>query len=260
MFIDTHAHLDDEKYDNIENIIKSAKENSVDIIFCSAYDLKSSKQAFEISQKFENVYCTIGIHPHNAKDYTLEFEQFARKVANNKKVLSIGEIGLDYFYDLSDREVQKQVFEKQIKLADELNLPITIHTRLATEDTLNILKANKEYLKNGGIIHCFGGSIETANEYFKLGFCLSVGGSITFKNANKLREVIKNIPLDKICLETDCPYLAPVPLRGSINEPKNIKIIAKMLADIKEMDIKEVEEITTNVAKKFYKMVKNEKC
>lgn len=254
MLIDTHAHLDDEKYDNIDHIISSAVKNGVEIIFCSAYDLQSSKRAFEISQKYPNVYCTIGIHPHNAKDYSIEFEKFAKSVANNKKVLSIGEIGLDYFYDLSDREVQKEVFEKQIKLSYELNLPITIHTRLATEDTLNILKNNIKYLKNGGCIHCFGGSIETAKEFIKLGFCVSVGGSITFKNANKLRDVVREIPLDKICLETDCPYLAPVPLRGSVNEPKNVKIIADKLAEIKNIDIEQVEIETTNVALKYYKL------
>lgn len=254
MLIDTHAHLDDEKYDNIDYIISSAVKNGVEIIFCSAYDLQSSKRAFEISQKYPNVYCTIGIHPHNAKDYSIEFEKFAKSVANNEKVLSIGEIGLDYFYDLSDREVQKEIFEKQIKLSYELNLPITIHTRLATEDTLNILKNNIKYLKNGGCIHCFSGSIETAREYIKLGFCVSVGGSITFNNANKLRNVVKEIPLDKICLETDCPYLSPVPLRGSVNEPKNVKIIADKLAEIKEIDIEQVERETTKVALNYYKL------
>lgn len=252
MLIDTHAHLDDEKFDNVKQIIENAKNDGVGIIICSAYDLLSSKNAFEISQRYDNVYCTLGIHPHNAKDYSDEFEDFVKSVYRNKKVLAIGEIGLDYFYDLSDRQIQKQVFEKQIKLANELNMPIVIHTRLATEDTINILKTHREFLGSKGVIHCFGGSLETANEYLKLGFAVSVGGSITFKNANKLREVIKGIPLDKICLETDCPYLAPVPLRGSVNEPKNIKIIAEMLSEIKNVSIQEVEKITSSVAFKYF--------
>lgn len=254
MLIDTHAHLYDEKFENIDKVIEDSKSNNVDFVICSAADLESSKMAFELSQKYSNVYCTIGIHPHSAKDYTLEFEDFARRVYKNKKVLSIGEIGLDYYYDLSDRETQREVFEKQIKLADELGLPITIHTRDATEDTIKILKKNQEFINNKGIIHCFGGSLETANEYFKLGFAISVGGSITFKNADRLRSVIQQIPIDKICLETDCPYLAPVPLRGTVNEPKNIKIIAKYLAEIKQMRYEDIEDITTKVAQKYYRI------
>ena len=253
MFIDSHAHLNDDKlYSNVEEIIENSKINNVDIIICSSYDYESSKRALQICQNHKNVFCSLGIHPHDAKSYTDEVEQFIINNAQNSQVKAIGEIGLDYYYDLSPREIQKEVFKKQILLAHKLGLPVVIHTRDSIGDTLSILKEYESYLTNGVLIHCFNASLKIVKIINERGYYVSFGGAITFKNAKNLIEVVKNIPLERILLETDCPYMTPEPYRGKINEPKNIPIIAKKLAEIKEISVEIVQEVTTKNAKKFF--------
>lgn len=254
MFIDVHAHLNDDKYsNNLQEVLSKAKQNNVGVIICSGYDEKSSKSALNLASRFENVYCTIGMHPHDAKYYNDEFENVIKDLASNRKVLAIGEIGLDYHYDLSPRDIQRQVFEKQIVLAHELQLPIVIHTREAIKDTIDILNKNKNLLKQGFLFHCYNASKEITTKLLNENCYFSFGGTSTFKNATNIREVIELIPIGKILLETDCPYLTPHPFRGEINEPYYIPLIAEKIAEIKGVSLKEVEQITTNNAKRFFK-------
>lgn len=254
--IDTHAHLNDDRlFANLSEVVANAFEAGVSDIVCVAYDLPSSIKACEIANENKNVYATIGVHPHEAKTFSNDVLQKLKKLAKNKNVVAFGEIGLDYYYNLSFPDVQKQVFEKQLELANELSLPVVIHTRDAFEDTLQILKSNKHLLKNGGIMHCFSGNLNFAKQVVELGFVLGIGGSITFKNSQELQNVVKNIPLDKIVLETDCPYLTPVPYRGKVlNEPKFIRLIANQIAQLLNVPIEIVEKITTTTAKKVFKI------
>ena len=224
-----------------------------------------------MAKKFDNNYATLGVHPHSAFEYNKETEDLMFANKDNKKVIAIGEIGLDY-YDLETqiayikehnpnlerlteeivKEKQKEIFIKQIELAEKMQLPIVVHSRDATGETLEIIKANKEKLKFGGLIHCFSGSSEIAREYFKLGFYISVGGSITFKNARSIPDVVRFNGIDHVILETDCPYLSPEPYRGKTNEPKNIPLVAEKVADILDIPYSEVEETTTNNALKLF--------
>lgn len=255
--IDTHAHLNDSKlYENRQQIINNATMVGVSHIFCVGYDLPSSLLAKEIANEYQQVYAVIGTHPHDAKTYTYQVEmEYETLAKNNKRIVAIGEIGLDYHYDFSPREIQKQVFVSQLKLADKLGLPIVIHTREAWDDTLQILKENKKYLNHGGILHCFDGSIEIAKQVMELGFMIAFGGSITFKKSEYLIEVLKQIPLDNIVLETDCPYLTPIPFRGKeINQPKYIPVIAQKMAEVFNISPEQVDEITTNNAKRVYRV------
>lgn len=253
MFIDVHAHLNDDKLiENVEQILEDASKVGVKKVICCGYDEKSSIVALELSKKFDCIYACIGMHPHDSKYYTEEFENWIKLNHNDSKVVAIGEIGLDYHYDLSPRETQKEIFVRQIRLASELKLPIVIHTREAIADTLQILKENKQFLNNKILFHCYNASLEITKELLKFDSYFSFGGTITFKNATNLVEVVKFIPLDRILLETDCPYLAPQPLRGSVNEPKNIPLIAEKLAEIKGVNIETISKQTLNNTKKFF--------
>lgn len=253
MFIDVHAHLIDEKYDSTKNVILRAKEFGVDRIFCAATDLVDSKQAVEVAEKYEGVYACVGLYPEYAEQYNEALENEFINLARSKKVVALGEIGLDYHGENPNKGLQKEVFEKQINLAYRLNLPIIIHSRDAMEDTISILKKNKYKLK-GGVFHCYSGSVEEAKEIVKLGFSFSFGGVCTFKNARRAVEVIEQMPIENILLETDCPYLAPVPHRGEVNEPKNIPIIAEKIALIKNMKLEEVAEVTTKNVERIFKI------
>lgn len=255
MYTDTHAHLQDEKLlQNIETILNTAKENNVTKIICSSYDLSSSEFAVLLAQTHDRVYATVGVHPHDAKNYTPETEQKLKQLCLKNKVVAYGEIGLDYHYNLSPKDIQKQVFLQQLKLASSLNLPVIIHTREAMGDTLEILRNNKSLLNNGGVFHCFNGSAEVLAKINSMGFYVSYGGAVTFKNANNIVEIVKQTPLDKLLLETDCPYMTPVPHRGEINEPKNIDLIAKKICDIKQITLQELSDITENNVKKIFKI------
>ena len=248
--VDTHFHL--ELADDVETILNDAIKNNVKRFIISGCDKKSIRDGLEIINRYDNVYMTIGFHPDecdNIDDSDLEYIE--KLVNNNHKIIGIGEIGLDYHYNDFNCDRQKEVFEKQIKIAEKFNLPIVVHTREATEDTYEILKNHKVK----GVLHCYSGSLETAKEYIKLGYFFGIGGVLTFKNS-KLKEVVKELPIENLILETDSPYLAPEPKRGSKNEPKNIKIIANKLAEVKELNLNDVTNYTTSNAYRLFDLMR----
>ena len=257
MFIDTHAHLNDAKLlPDVNGVIFRAKEFNVERIVNAGCDLASSQKGIELADKYKEVYACIGVHPENAKCFDNQIENFLMENGEREKVIAIGEIGIDYHYEGYDKELQKKVFIRQLEIANELKLPVVIHSRDATGDMLEILKNNSNLLKYGGLMHCFNGSLETLKEVLKLGLKVSFGGAITFKNSKNAPELIKNIPLESFTLETDCPYLCPEPFRGKINEPKNIPLIAQKIADILNKNVSEIEKITTLNAKNLFKKLK----
>ncbi len=250
MVIDTHCHLGQNDYENREEIIDNFKDN---IMIISGTNISDSIEVTETINKYPNIYGTIGIHPECSKDITDNDYLKLEKMLQNEKIVGIGEIGLDYHYENIDKEKQKEVFIKQIELAKKHNKPIVIHTRDAIKDTLDIIKETKANTVPV-TIHCFSESLEIAKEFIKLGCLLGVGGVVTFKNGKKLKEVVENIDLKNIILETDSPYLTPEPYRGMKNEPKNVFLVANKIAEIKNMSAEEVIEITTQNAKKQYKI------
>lgn len=245
MFIDTHLHMNME---NATKIVEEAKEQGVSKLIVSGCDKEGIKEALCLIDKYDNVYATIGFHPSEADCIKeSDFSWLENIIKNNKKIIGIGEIGLDYYYGKDNKEQQKNLFDNQLKLAKKLNLPVVIHTRDAFLDTYNLL----EKYKLKGVIHCFSGSIEVANLYISLGYYLGIGGVVTFKNSN-LPKVIEEISLESIFLETDSPYLSPEPHRGKENSPKNIPLIAEKIASIKKVSTNEVEKITySNVTSLF---------
>ena len=254
MIFETHAHLDDERYDeDRETLIKGLKSKNIEIVVNIGADIATSKNTIELTKQYDFIYGAIGVHPHSAKELTNADLDWLRTQSSLDKIVAIGEIGLDYYYDLSERDVQKYWFVEQIELAKECKLPIVIHSRDAAKDTMDIVKESngKEV---GGVIHCFSYSYEVAKEYVDLGFYIGVGGVITFPNARKLKEVVDKIPLEYIVLETDCPYLTPVPHRGKRNSPEYISYVAKEVAKIKNMDYEEVLNITNNNGRNLYHM------
>lgn len=247
MFTDSHCHLFNEYYEDIELIIKSAKEHKVDKYINNATNIASCLEVIETSKKYDSIYYTLGIHPESVLEDYSNFEHILIKSLNDKKFVGIGEIGLDYHYGKEIKEEQIKLFEYQLSLAEKYNLPVVIHSREATEDTLNSIKK----FKIKGVLHCFNGSLEIAREYIKLGFYFGVNGVITFKNA-KLYEVIKEIPIENILLETDSPYLTPEPFRKYSNEPKYIPVIAEYLANLYNISLEEVSSrIEKNIANLF---------
>lgn len=249
MFIDTHCHISKDDYDDIEKVIENAKENNVGMLLVCGCDKKGIKEAIEIAESHDNIYLEIGYHPSETSTTTDEDLEELKTLAKNPKVVAIGEIGLDYHWEKDNKEDQKKLFRKQIKLAKELNLPIVIHTRDAFQDTYDILKEENHY----GDIHCFSGNKENAKMYVSLGYYLGIGGVLTFKNTN-LTETIKEIPIEKILLETDCPYLTPEPYRKEKNEPMYVPIIAKKISEILGKDLKEVESTIYDNTIKLFKL------
>ena len=245
--IDTHCHLSKDDYDDIDLVIKENKEAGVSKMIVSACDKKSMLEIISLKDKYDFLYVTMGYHPSEALSVIDKDLQDLKKNLKLSKVVGVGEIGLDYYYSKEFIEKQKWLFEEQLKIAQELDMPVVIHSRDATLDTINILK---KYSVRG-IIHCFSGSLETANIYIKMGFYLGIGGVLTFKNS-KLKEIIKSLSLDNIVLETDSPYLTPVPYRGKKNSSKYLKYVVLELASIKEMDPKDVIEITTRNANSLF--------
>lgn len=246
MLIDTHLHINND--DNIGNIIKEAYDNNVKYLIISGCDKKGILDALEIAKKYDNVYATIGFHPSEVdvvSDSDLLWLEELLKT--NNKVIGMGEIGLDYYYGKDNKDQQLKLFADQLKIAEKLQIPVVIHSRDAFQDTYDLLKGYD--LK--GVIHCFTGSIEVAKLYVKLGYCLGIGGVITFKNSN-LSSTIEQVPIENIVLETDSPYLAPEPFRGKTNSPKYIPIIAKKVAESKKISTEKVEKITSsNVVRIF---------
>ena len=237
MLIDTHLHIDKE---NASKVIKEAKDNNVEVLIVSGCDKKGIIDAIELISQYENLYATVGFHPSEVDTTTIEDLIWLEKIiTSNKKIIGVGEIGLDYYYGKNNKEEQLSLFNKQLELANKLHLPVVIHTRDAFQDTYDSL----EKYNLTGIIHCFSGRLEVANLYMKLGYSLGIGGVVTFKNS-KLPSVVENIPMEKIVLETDSPYLSPEPYRGQVNSPKNIPIIAEKISEIKKISPNDVENIT----------------
>ena len=247
MLTDTHCHLFKEYFSDLDKVIKDANDVGVMRFISASDNLKSIDEMIDLSYKYDNVYIAIGIHPENCEEDLRELEKILESNKSNKKIVAIGEIGLDYYYGKETRDRQFEVFDYQLSLAEKYNLPVVIHSREATLDTINCLKNHKVR----GVIHCFSGSKETAFEYIKMGFYIGVGGVMTFKNS-KLDETIKELPLDRIVLETDSPYLTPEPFRKYSNEPKYIRTIAEYLSRIKNIDISEVEKVTENSVSEIF--------
>lgn len=248
MYIDTHCHVLSEYYNNIEVIVKKCIENNVTKIIVSGCDMKSNKEVLELVNKYDIIYGTLGFHPTELEDFKEEYFDFLIENINNKKIVGIGEIGLDYHYEDTDKEKQRRIFNKQLEIAEKFNRPVVIHSRDAIQETYDML--SKYNLK--GSIHCFSGSLEMAKLFIRLGYKIGVGGIITFKNAKNIIKVIENIDLSYILLETDSPYLSPEPYRGSKNDPSNIPIIAEKLASLKNVSIAEVARVTTSSAEEEF--------
>ena len=247
MYIDTHCHLSREDYDDIDKVIEENKNANIDKIVVSGCSRESIEEVMDLKDRYDMVYVTIGYHPEYADTVTESDLDYLKSLLGEKKVVGIGEIGLDYHYTKDNKDKQIWLFEEQLKIAEEFNLPVVIHSRDATMDTINTLKKYKVK----GIIHCFSGSLETANIYISMGFLLGIGGVVTFKNS-KLKDVVKEVPLESIVLETDSPYLTPVPFRGKINSSKYLEFIANFIADIKNISVDELAEITSRNASSLF--------
>ncbi len=255
MIIDTHCHLDDDKFiEDLDEVIKRAKDVGVKKFIIPGADPTTLNRAIDISQKYEEVYFAVGVHPYDAKNYNREFLQ---EYISHPKCVAVGECGLDYYRLPKDKaqkeeekKLQKEIFIDQIKLANEYNKPLIVHIREASFDSLTLLK---EYSKSGGVLHCYNAS-EILLELSEYGFYYGIGGVLTFKNARKLVEVFPKIPFDRVVIETDSPYLTPHPFRGKRNEPKYCTLVAQKIAELLDKDIKEVEDTTTNNAKRLFNL------
>ncbi len=249
MYFNTHSHLNSSQlYEQRDIYIKNALENNVNYITIAGYDLESSRRAVEIANEYSFIYATVGISPNDCLNTTDEDLKEIEMLLQNHRVVALGEIGLDYYWDDVPKDKQKDVFLKQIEIAKKYDKPIVIHARDAYEDTYNILKEAKHY----GIMHCYSGSVEMAERYVKIGFIISLAGPVTFKNAKVPKEVARAIGIDHLLIETDCPYLTPHPFRGKLNEPANVVYIAQEIAKLKNMEIEDVARITTFNAKKVF--------
>ncbi|MBL3645245.1 TatD family hydrolase [[Brevibacterium] frigoritolerans] len=252
MLFDTHVHVNAEQFnEDLEDVIERAKEAGVDNMVVVGFDRPTIIRAMELIETYDFMYAAVGWHPVDAIDMTEDDLQWIEELSNHPKVVAIGEMGLDYHWDKSPKDVQMEVFRKQIRLAKKVGLPIIIHNREATADIVNILK-EEEASRVGGIMHCFSGSAETALECINMNFYISLGGPVTFKNAKKPKEVAAAVPLERLLIETDCPYLAPHPYRGKRNEPSYVKLVAEQIAEIKQLTIEEVSQATTENAKKLF--------
>lgn len=252
MYIDTHVHLNADQYEeDIDEVIQRALEAGVEKMVVIGFDRKTILKAMELTEQHAFIYAVVGWHPVDAIDCTEEDLEWIESLTAHPKVVGIGETGLDYHWDKSPRDIQQEVFRKQIRLAQKVNLPIIIHNRDATADVIRILR-EEEAEKTGGIMHCFGGSVETAKECIDMNFMISLGGPVTFKNAKTPKEVATEIPLEYLLIETDAPYLAPHPYRGKRNEPAWVTLVAEEIARLKNLSVKEVADETTKNALKVF--------
>lgn len=251
MLFDSHAHLDDEKFSHDRyEIINKARESGVSYILNASSDLVSAKNSISLAEDFEFIYAAVGIHPHCAGEMEDSTLDIIRDLAGHKKVVAIGEIGLDYYYDTAPRDIQKYWFARQLDLARELELPVIVHDRDAHEDILDIIKSQNSR-EVGGVFHCFSGSVEMAKEVLDNNFYISVGGVVTFKNAKKIIDVVKYTPMDRLLIETDCPYLTPEPFRGKRNDSGYVRLVAEKIASIKGLSFESVASITLNNARQL---------
>ena len=256
MYFDTHAHYDDEKFDfDRDEVIKRVYSEGVLNIVNIGADIESSKRSVDLANKYDFMYAAVGVHPEEVAALPDNYIDILEDLVNNnrQKIVAIGEIGLDYCCSDVPKEVQQKFFIEQIDLPRKVKLPIVIHSRDAQKDTLDIIKS-EDIGSIGGILHCFSGSQEMANEVLANGLYIAIGGVVTFKNAKKIVEVIRNVPLDRLLVETDLPYLAPEPFRGKRNESGNLKYIVEKIAEIKNVSPDEVARITTENAKRLYRI------
>ena len=252
MIIDTHCHIFDEKFEGIrEEVIQEALDMGVKRLIVVGYDEATSKKAVEFSKKYNFCYASVGLHPSEVlKNDDDNLLWLYDPLENNEKIVAVGEIGLDYYWDKSFKEKQKEMFIKQINIANKFNLPVIIHCRDAVSDCYDILKNNR----CDGVMHCYSSSLEMAKEFTKLGYYLGIGGVVTFKNSVEIKKVVSDISLEYLLSETDCPYLAPVPFRGKINHPGYTKYVVEKIAEIKNLEVNEVEEILLSNAYKLFKL------
>lgn len=260
-FVDSHCHIDGEQFDaDREEVIQRAREAGVAAMLnigTGSPNSDSFEKTIELAETHENIFASIGIHPHDAKEYDDKAEEKLINLAkSSRNVIAWGEIGLDFYYDHSPRGIQEAVFRRQIHVARELDLPIIIHTRDANDETVKILIEECNYQDfRGGIMHCFGGTAEMAESLMKIGFLISFAGNVTFKKAENLRDAARVVPLDKLLIETDCPYLAPVPMRGKRNEPGFVRHTAEFLADFYGVEHEKLANQTTENFKNFFRLV-----
>ncbi len=252
MLFDTHAHLNDERFEpDRDELILSLCENDIGAYCEIGYDLESSKAALKLCEEYDFIYAACGVHPHDTQNLCEDDMLILKKLLEHPSCVALGEIGLDYYYDNSERDKQRTWFDRQLNLARELNKPVVIHTRDAMADTIDILKANKE---SSGIIHCYSGSRESAKILLDMGYYISFAGPLTFKNANTALEVAAYVPEDRLLIETDSPYLSPVPYRGKRNCPVYVAEVAKKLAEIRKVSYEYISDITFNNAKRVYRI------
>ena len=252
--IDTHSHYNDEKFDNDrDEVIQNITNSGITTIINAGYSLESSKRAIEIANNYDFMYATVGVSPNDIENLENNYIEQIKEMAKEQKVIAIGEIGLDYYWNKENKETQKEIFIKQVELANQLGLPIVIHTRDAVMDTIDTLK-NKVNCNKKGVFHCCPLNTELIKEGLKLGFYISFAGPITFKNSKNAEEIVKMVPIDRILTETDSPYLSPEPVRGTRNDSRNIKYIAQKIAQIKNMPIENIAEQIQKNAKTIFKI------
>ncbi len=250
--IDTHAHYDDKAFDeDREEVLGDLASHGVCRVVNSGSSLESCRRTIELTERYPFVYGSLGIHPCDTAELTEEDMGWLVRQSHMEKCVAIGEIGLDYYWDEPAREQQKKWFARQLRLAREVELPVVIHSREAAQDTLELMR-EEQAEKVGGVIHCYSYSRELARSFLDMGFYFGVGGVVTFKNGRKLKETVEYLPMDRILLETDCPYLSPVPNRGKRNDSRNLAYVAEQIAQIKGITAKEVERITTENALRLY--------
>ena len=249
MLIDSHSHLN--SFEDLPEVVERARENKVERIIAVGGDLETSKRSVEIAREYASIFASVGVHPHDAGELRDGVLDEIKKLAENRRVVAVGETGLDFYYMNSPREVQIEAFRKHIALAKELNLPVVVHVRDAHKETPQILMEEKAR-EVGGVIHCFTGDYEAAKKYLNEGFYISFSGIITFKDAEEIREAARKVPLDRMLVETDSPYLTPYPFRGKRNEPAYVRFVAEKIAEIRGVSVGKIAEETTNNANRLF--------
>ena len=254
MLIDTHVHLNADQYEeDLQQVIDRALKAGIDRMIVIGFDEKTIKRTMELIEQYDFVYGVIGWHPVDAIDFTDDYYDWIKELAAHDKIVAIGEMGLDYHWDKSPKDVQKEVFRRQITLAKELKKPIVIHNREATQDVVDILK-EENAAEVGGVMHSFSGSTEICDEILKMNFIISLGGPVTFKNAKQPKEVAQHVPLDKLIVETDAPYLTPHPYRGKRNEPAYVKLVAEQIAELRGISYETLAKATTQNAERLFRL------
>jgi len=254
MLFDSHAHYDDERFDEDRDILlQEMPEKGISCILNAASNLSSSRACIELAKKYSFIYAAVGVHPHDLEEMTEDSVNEIKKLAEEDKVVAIGEIGLDYYYENSPRDLQKYWFRRQLQLAKQIDLPVIIHDRDAHADCMQIVK-EEDISKNGGVFHCYSGSWEMARQLLEMGLYISIAGPVTYNKNVKTVEVVKNIPLDKLLIETDSPYLTPVPHRGKRNDSTYVRYVAEKIAEIKGISLEQVASQTMDNAKRLFRI------